>query len=182
MTIAGQVPRILIIDDEAASVAELRTILTGMGDILSAQNGKAGIAAVREQSPDLVLLDTEMPDIDGFDVCARLKADPATADIPIIFVTLQRGVEHETQALDLGAVDFILKPVNPAVLRVRVRTHLTLKFQNDVLRERASTDHLTGLPNRRSFDIAVEQEWRRARRSKEPLALALIDICSDPIT
>jgi diguanylate cyclase (GGDEF)-like protein len=117
-----------------------------------------------------------MPQMDGFAVCSALKADPATAEAAIIFVTAHTDVRHETDALERGAVDFITKPINPAVVRARVRTHVTLKRQTDLLRRLATLDGLTGVGNRRMFDHVLGQEWSRARRAAAPLGLALLDI------
>jgi len=97
-------------------------------------------------------------------------------DIPIIFVTALTTPEDETRALEAGAVDFITKPFNVAVVRARVRTHLTLKRQSDVMREMTLTDALTGVSNRRSFDDAIENEWRRCARSGTTLSVIMIDI------
>jgi diguanylate cyclase (GGDEF)-like protein len=126
--------------------------------------------------PDLILLDVVMDDIDGHDVCRRLKADPLTSAIPIIFVTSLNQEADEVMALGLGAVDFITKPINPVIVRARVRTHLTLKLQGDLLRASALLDGLTGVANRRKFDEDVQTDWRQCLRESAPLSLILIDI------
>ena len=97
-------------------------------------------------------------------------------EVPVIFVTAQESPDEETRALEAGAVDFITKPVNPAVVRARVRTHLTLKRQADLLRSLAFVDGLTGVANRRRFDDSLQREWRRSRRNGASLALLLIDV------
>ena len=104
------------------------------------------------------------------------ETNPLTSDILVIFVTAQTDPNDETRALETGGVDFIIKPVNPAVVRARVKTHLTLKFQNDLLRVLAFIDGLTGLANRRRFDETLQLESRRCRRNDAPLALLMIDI------
>jgi diguanylate cyclase (GGDEF)-like protein len=117
-----------------------------------------------------------MPGMDGIEVCRRLKADAALADIPIIFVTARSEPAEETRALEAGGVDFIAKPVNPAVVRARVRTHLTLKAQSDLLRSLVFVDGLTGVANRRRFDEALRDEWQHCRRAGTALTLLMIDI------
>jgi diguanylate cyclase (GGDEF)-like protein len=134
------------------------------------------IEMVRDVRPDLILLDAEMPGMDGFAVCAAIKSDPLFADLPILFVTAHADVDIETTALDLGAVDFIAKPLSPAIVKARVRTHLALKQRTDELHRLAGVDGLTGIANRRTFDSALDHEWRRACRSKSPLSLLLMDV------
>ncbi|MDO8605899.1 MAG: diguanylate cyclase [Phaeospirillum sp.] len=169
-------PRLLIIDDETGTIRLLTRILQDFGEIFFATSGEDGLAMVRRDQPDLVLLDAEMPGMSGFDVCAAIKCDPAFADLPILFVTAHSDMESETRALDLGAVDFITKPLSPPIVRARVRTHLTLKQRTDLLHRLAAVDGLTGIANRRSFDAALEQEWRRACRAGTPLSLLMIDV------
>jgi diguanylate cyclase (GGDEF)-like protein len=117
-----------------------------------------------------------MPGMDGFEVCAALKADAGTRDIPVIFVTAHTDAAQETRGLELGAVDFISKPVNPAVVRARVKTQLTLKFQTDLMRKLVFLDGLTGVFNRRYFDQQLSIEMARAMRAQSPLALIMIDV------
>jgi diguanylate cyclase (GGDEF)-like protein len=114
--------------------------------------------------------------MDGFETCQRLKAMANMVEVPIIFVTAKIGHETETLAFEAGAVDFINKPVNPDVVRARVRTHLKLKFQADLLRNLAQTDGLTGVANRRNFDETLQKEWQRCRRSGLPLSLIYVDV------
>jgi diguanylate cyclase (GGDEF)-like protein len=117
-----------------------------------------------------------MPDMDGHEVCRRLKENAHTSDIPVIFVTAQDSPEEEAYGLDVGAVDFISKPLNAPVVRARVRTHLTLKRQGDLLRSMALIDGLTGIANRRYFDEALAVEWRDCLRNDYPLSLILMDV------
>lgn len=168
--------RLLIIDDDPVSVRLLSEILKDSADIRFAMGGSRGIEIARDWVPDVVLLDAEMPDPDGFAVCKALKEHVATADAAVIFITAHTGAELETAALEAGAVDYVTKPVTPAVVRARVRTHATLKRQTDLLRRLAEIDGLTGLANRRVFDRTLNAEWRRATREEEPLALLMIDV------
>ncbi|HZX31297.1 MAG TPA: ATP-binding protein [Rhodocyclaceae bacterium] len=127
--------RILVVDDSAVNVSILNQALEDEHEVIFALNGTDALELARTRSPDLILLDAVMPDLDGYAVCDELQAHPATREIPIIFVTSLDGSEDETRALEAGAVDFIQKPVNAAVVQARVRTHLTLKRQRDRLRE-----------------------------------------------
>jgi diguanylate cyclase (GGDEF)-like protein len=169
-------PQLLIVDDDSGTIQVLAEILADMGDVYFATSGEMAIALIRERRPDLVLLDAEMPGLHGFDVCKTVKADPGFADLPILFVTAHTDIDHEIRALDAGAVDFISKPLSPPVVRARVKTHLALKQRTDQLLRLAAVDGLTGVANRRSFDAAVEQEWRRACRQGSFLSLLLVDV------
>jgi diguanylate cyclase (GGDEF)-like protein len=151
-------------------------MLDDLAEIVSAQNGEKGVQLAVAQPPDLILLDVEMQGMDGFEVCAAIRANIMLRDVPLIFVTAHAGAEFEARGLDAGAVDFIAKPFNPPIIRRRVRTHLTLKSQSDELRRLASVDGLTHLANRRAFDTTLDQEWRRSMRTGQVLSLALIDV------
>jgi len=169
-------PRVLVVDDHPANVQALYQALTGEYQVLVATNGEQALALCTARQPDLVLLDVVMPGIDGYEVCERLKAGAETQHIPVIFVTSHGDEAAETRGLGIGAVDFITKPINPAVVRARVKTHLTLKSQSDLLRQLVFKDGLTGVSNRRCFDAKLVEEWQRSRRSGLPLSLAIIDV------
>lgn len=168
--------RLLVVDDQQINAQALYRALSGEHQIFVATHGEQALLLCREKLPDMVLLDVVMPGIDGFEVCRRLKADSRTAEIPVIFVTASSDEAAETHGLALGAVDFISKPISPAIVRARVRTHLSLKAHADLLRQMAFMDGLTGVWNRRAFDGRVQSEWLRARRSAQALSLVLIDI------
>jgi diguanylate cyclase (GGDEF)-like protein len=174
--LADRRPHLLLVDDQSMNVFILRHAFEGDHRVSVALSGVEGLALCARGDVDLVLLDVMMPGMDGHEVCRLLKVDPATRDIPIIFVTSRSDESAEAQALDLGAVDFISKPVNARVVRARVRTHLTLKAQSDRLRQWAYVDGLTGVCNRRYFDARLESEWRRAARNQAPLSVVLIDV------
>ncbi len=169
--------RILIVDDVPDNIRVLSRMLVDDGhQISAATNGRQALKLAAACAPDLILLDVMMPEMDGYEACAALKADPQLGSIPIIFITALADVEDETRGLELGAVDYITKPFKESIVRVRVRTHLELKRQRDILQQLSHFDGLTGIPNRRAFDERLDQEWRRAVRSREPLAAAMIDI------
>jgi diguanylate cyclase (GGDEF)-like protein len=169
-------PRLLVVDDQSIHLQVLYRALAADHQLFMATSGEQALRVCQEQHPDLVLLDVVMSDMDGFEVLARLKAQPETTDIPVIFVTAHGGDEIETHCLQAGAVDFIPKPVNPNVVKARVKTHLTLKFQSDLLRDMAFVDGLTGVSNRRYFDERLAAEWGRSQRNGTALSLILLDV------
>jgi len=169
-------PRLLLVDDQALNIAALARLFQPGCEVLSATSGEQALALCAAHPIDLVLLDVMMPGMDGLEVCRRLKADPATRDVPVIFVTAQTDPQSETRGLGAGAVDFISKPISPAIVRARVKTHLTLKAQSDQLRQWAYVDGLTGVCNRRYFDERLISEWRRATRSGAALGVVLLDV------
>lgn len=173
---ADPVQRLLVVDDDPSMVRLLSRLLTGMARIHFATSGEDALLQMRQNPPDLVLLDAEMPGLGGYETCRQIKADPALAHVPVIFVTAHTDTASETHALTIGAVDFIPKPLNPPVVQARVRTHLALKRQSDELRRLTATDALTGIANRRAFDDGLQLEWRRALRSHAPLSLLMVDV------
>lgn len=170
-------PRLLVVDDQPINIQTLYQIFHADHEVFVATSGEQALAFCRGNPlPDLILLDVVMPGLDGLAVCQQLKADPVLANIPVIFVTACMDPADETRALEAGGVDFITKPVNPMVVRARVKTHLTLKAQGDFLRSLVFIDGLTGVANRRRFDEALLSEWRQCQRAGTPLALLMIDI------
>jgi diguanylate cyclase (GGDEF)-like protein len=167
---------ILLVDDDAGSIQLMARILSDVGSLRFATNGTDALRLARERTPDLILLDTEMPGLSGFETCHALKADPALADVPVIFVTSHSEPAFEVSGFELGAADFIAKPVSAPLLLARVKTQLRVKHMADELRRIATIDTMTGVPNRRRFDESLEREWRRGRRSSDPLALLMIDV------
>ena len=129
-----QRPRLLLVDDEPTNLQVLRHVLQADYRLLFATDGERALQVAREQRPDLVLLDIMMPNMDGYAVCCALKADAATASIPVIFITALDDSQDETAGFDVGGVDYLTKPVSPPVVRARVRTHLSL-VRMDELRE-----------------------------------------------
>ena len=169
-------PRLLVVDDQPINIQMLYQIFHDDYDVFMATSGQEALAFCQRNPPDLILLDVVMPGLDGHEVCRRLKADEATLDIPVLFITAQTSLDDETRAFEVGGVDFITKPVVPATVRARVKTHLALKVQGDLLRALVFIDGLTGVANRRRFDETLQAEWRRCRRSNLPLTVLMIDI------
>ena len=174
--LAPRRPRLLVVDDQPINIQALYQAFAADHQVLMATGGEQALALCASQQPDLVLLDVVMPGMDGHEVCRRLKMDEATRDTPVIFVTAHHDEAAETLGLELGAVDFISKPINPKIVRARVKTHLTLKAQADLLREWVYIDGLTGVHNRRYFDERLAIEWGRALRNGAPLSVVLLDV------
>lgn len=170
---------LLLVDDEATSINLLADLLEDKYGVMVANNGEKALALLKEgqiPKPDLILLDIKMPGIDGYEVCRCLKSDPATSEIPIIFVTAQDSDRDEEFGLNLGAVDYITKPFNPAIVKARVRTQLRLKRKTDLLEKLSNLDGLTQVANRRCFDENLELQVARHRRNQQPLGLVMLDI------
>lgn len=167
---------ILIVDDARLNIQIMTDILAGDYKIFSASSGQEALDIAMSQSVDLILLDIIMPGMDGYEVCQRLKRDSQTKNIPVIFISAMTEVKDETKGLEMGAIDYIFKPVNPAIVKVRVKNHLELKRYRDLLEKQSLLDGLTGIANRRHFDDIFDKEWRRALRSRDIIALVFLDI------
>ena len=182
--------KILIIDDTPANIQILNAILKDQYQIFFATHGKVGLEIARREQPDLILLDIMMPGMSGYEVCSQLKNSGKTHNIPIIFITAMVNPEEEARGLEAGAIDYLTKPVSPPIVRMRIRNHLKLKCQRDmlehlsqeladknsILESLAREDGLTGVANRRQFDEVLDAEIRRSGRSGQPLSLVLCDI------
>lgn len=169
-------PRVLVVDDQPSNILSICATLQSLYDVYMSTNGLEAIDLARKLSPDLILLDVVLSDIDGYEVCRRLKADQATSDIPVIFLTGRVEEEDEARGLAVGAIDYIRKPFSPAIALARVRTHLTLKLQNDKLKRLASIDGLTGLRNRRAFDTELAQSLAYSLREQRPMSVLMVDV------
>jgi two-component system, sensor histidine kinase and response regulator len=126
--------RLLVVDDIAKNLQVVGTVLLNQGyEVMPAASGAAALKCVRTRLPDLILLDLMMPEMDGLEVCRRLKADPLTQPIPVIFLTASNEMEHLVQGFAVGALDYVTKPFNPPELLARVKTHLELKHARDTI-------------------------------------------------
>ena len=155
--------RVLVVDDMPDNIEVLRGVLHKEYLLLAAINGAKALQIARSvQKPDIILLDVMMPEMDGYEVCRRLKADSRTAHIPVIFITGMGEVESETLALSLGAVDYITKPIIPAVVKARVKTHLALYDQNRELERlvQARTEELQRTRLRIIQDLGRAAEYK----------------------
>lgn len=168
---------ILIVDDVPTNVQTLALLLKEEYVIKVATGGARALElASQEPIPDLILLDVQMPDMNGYDVLKLLKEENITAQIPIIFVTGKDAVEDEEYGLQLGAVDYIAKPIRPSIVKARVKTHITLKQQHDQLVGMATHDQLTGLYNRHYLNDALSKKVAHAKRHGEALSVIIVDI------
>jgi diguanylate cyclase (GGDEF)-like protein len=180
---SGERNTILIVYDNLVNISFLEKILNKSGyDTFTATGGEEALEVVDKNKPDLVLLDVMMPQMDGFEVCEKLKSSHHTDDIPIIFLSAKTETEALVRGFDVGGADYITKPFQRAELLARVKTHITIKKmqvelleQNVLLAKLARTDPLTGVYNRRFFIEALEREFARSRRYENPLSLLIID-------
>jgi len=168
--------RVLLVDDDPGMIQVLGRLLSGYSQLRFATDGAQALAMAQSWQPELILLDAEMPGIDGFEVCRRLKADPLLAEVPIVFVTQHTEAWVEAAVFELGAADFVTKPVAGPALRARVAMQLRLHRTAQRLVRLARRDPLTGLAERAQFDEELDLECRRARRGGHPLALMLASL------
>lgn len=189
--------RILIVDDEATNRYFLETALSREYETVLACDGFEAVTLMREKRPDLILLDVMMPGLSGFDLCRMIKSEEPFSEIPVIFLTALDSVEAETEGLEAGGIDFLQKPVNPLLLKLRIGNHLELNRRNRLIREQmalliiqkeeleraydkisqiATIDELTGLRNRRFFNSSLTAAISMARRHGQPLSVILADL------
>jgi diguanylate cyclase (GGDEF)-like protein len=173
---ARERPRVLVADDEEDARAALSMSLDGDYEVTAVADGEAVVEAARAGHPDLVLMDLYMPRLDGFEALERHRADPATSDIPVIFVSAGGDDAVKARSLDLGAIDYLQKPFSERELRARVERTLRLSRSQTALRELAQTDPLTGLANLRAFRARLDEEVKRARRYGTPLTCVMADM------
>ncbi len=169
--------KVLIIDDspQALKIAQARLAKENL-DILCAPNGKKGLKMARSSRPDLILLDIDMPEMSGFEICRMLKADEELCIIPVIFLTASDDQENKVKGLDMGAVDYVTKPFDAFELRARVRAALRTKHLQDLLIKYAQVDPLTELWNRRALMERLAREWSRVQRHGGKFSLIMADL------
>ncbi len=174
----GNPSRVLVVDDNALNLKIISDVLKEDYSVITAKSGPEalGILAAAPPLPQLILLDVVMPDMNGFEVCKIIKSTHEWGEIPIIFLTALSNEDDEAYGLELGAVDYITIPFNPALMKARVRNHIRLKLYYDRLMQNSLVDGLTGIPNRKRFDETLAQEWKRSFRCGEPLSLIIADI------
>ncbi len=188
--------RILIVEDSPTNLSMLASMLRGAQlEVEIALNGAEALHCIEKSPPSLILLDIQLPDVNGFDLCQTLKKKPTVCDIPIIFMTAMSGLEDKVRGLSIGAVDYITKPFQPAEVLARVRIHMEMRLltcrvmeqaalleqANKELQSLARLDSLTQVANRRWFDEYLKREWLRLVREKKPLSLIFCDVdCFKP--
>jgi diguanylate cyclase (GGDEF)-like protein len=169
--------KVLIIDAAQSDHAALAVCLKDEPITLySACDGEAGIASANAIGPDLILLDVELPGVDGFEICRRLKAGAKTREIPIILLTAATGSEEKMRGLELGALDYISKPIDLAEVLARVWAALRASFFLNLLSKKAMIDGVTGLWNRQYFEQRMTAEISLARRSGRPISCLLAEV------
>jgi len=167
---------ILVVDDEAANHMFLSHLLSPDYTIFAAKNGQSAIKMAMELVPDLILLDIIMPEMNGYDVLSALKNNTETRNIPVIFITGLNSSEDEKKCLALEVVDYISKPFDRDIVKLRVRNHIKIVNQLRTIDLLSSTDHLTSLMNRRGFEKLLSSEWARSIREKMPISVMVLDV------
>ena len=170
-------PTILVVDDMTTTLLLIHDLLKDTYEVKIAKSGAKALEILESPNDiDLILLDIEMPDINGYDVCKRIKNNETIKNIPIIFITGRTSQEDEEYGLNLGAIDYITKPFNKAIVKLRIKNYLDLKIKNDMLEKLSMYDGLTNIRNRRYFDETFEKTFSEIKRDKKSLAVLMIDI------
>lgn len=196
---------ILVVDDDPKNLDLLSSKLAGHGHKFRvATSGQGAIMAVRSSRPDLIMLNVRMPDLDGYEVCRRLKDDPETRSVPVIFISALDEALDKVRAFEIGGADYVSKPFQFEEVLARIEHQLEIARLQESLQKRneelatknelltkisielevanaeltrlSTTDALTGIPNRRQFHDRIEVEWRRAERDRRELSLLMIDV------
>ena len=158
--------KILIVDDEPNNLQILRQILNANYSLIFAKNGKEALDAVVKHQPDLVLLDVMMPEMDGYEACQQLKKNPATQSIPVIFVTAMSDVDDESHGFDMGAVDYITKPVSAPIVLSRVQSHLSLVHVDELQKSQRAAVYMLGEAGHYNDADTGVHIWRMAAYSR----------------
>ena len=153
---------VLIVDDQASSRLVLETLLEDMVSCTSVSSGQEAIDYCKFRTPDLILMDVSMPELDGHETTRLLRKKPSLANIPIIFVTSSSSDDEESKCWNSGCVDFVSKPVNACTLRNRVKSHLNHKLRYDLLEKLIYIDNLTGAYNRHYLDDYLPRSYSEA--------------------
>ena len=167
---------VMVVDDSPINIQMLSQMLDELYEVSFATSGTEALEIASRQLPDIILLDVIMPDMNGYEVCRRLKADPLLREIPVIFITALTEQQDEISGLQVGAVDYITKPFHPDIVILRLKNQLELKMYRDTHARLALIDGLTGIANRRSFDKQLQREWLLAQRYQRNISLVMIDI------
>jgi putative two-component system response regulator len=139
----NQKQTVLVVDDAPENISLITSLLKELYKVKIATSGKKALQiAFSAEPPDLILLDIMMPEMDGYEVCEHLKSDPQTLNIPVIFLTAKSDVDDEMKGLEMGAVDYITKPISPPIVLARVQTHLRLKRITDYLKMKLERDNI----------------------------------------
>lgn len=169
--------KLLIVDDSVVIQRLVQARMRADGfEVICANTAKDIVQLCQQTSPDVIILDIDMPEVTGFEACKMLKDDSSTSQIPIIFLSAKTSTDEKVKGLDIGAIDYVTKPFDPVELRARVRSAFRTKYLLALLEQKARVDGLTGLYNRAFFNDRIEEELDRARRYNGSLGLILFDV------
>lgn len=168
--------KVLIVDDSPVQAAQLERILGEDYDVTAVHTARDGLLAAGRGDFSLILLDVVMPDMDGFTLLKKLQDEVITRHLPVILITSLGDIEHEQQGLTLGAVDYIVKPFHPLIVKARVNTHIKLYQYRKQVEFQSMTDQLTGVANRRRYDHYSRLKWQEAVRLQLPFSICMFDI------
>ena len=167
---------ILIVDDENLQIKALAHLLENDYTIYIAKNGEAALEIAEKYTPDLILLDILMPDMDGYETISHLKANSKTNNIPVVFTTGLRDEDDEIKGLEHDVADYITKPFNPKIVPLRVRNQIKIINQMRAIERLSRIDQLSNIPNRRYFVERLEADWGSSIRKFQPLSILILDI------
>lgn len=168
--------RVLVVDDDPLMRHLLQCCLRKICKVTTVDSAEEAINVCRDSQPDLVLMDWVLDGISGIDACKQMQDYPELSEIPVIFVTSNTSEENQELCWEAGAVDFVPKPIVPKTLQNRVKTHLKYKLQTDLLKQYSFVDGLTGIYNRRFFDMEIQRQLKQTVRLKQPFATMMLDI------
>lgn len=171
-------PTLMIVAHQPQTVLTVHQLFKHDYQVVSSRSGQEALLRCQQQQPDLILLATRLPDMSGFHVCKQILADQALREIPVLLLADGDSREDLLQGLRMGAQDFIPMPIEAEVISARVKVHLVGKLQRDMLRGLAYRDGLTGISNRRRFDLEFPRIWSFCARTRSSLAFGLVDLDS----
>ena len=175
MESSEQMSKICLVDDNMTSLTIARDMLKSSYKVYPSPSAAKFFELIENVTPDLILMDVDMPQMNGYEAVKVLKEDERFKDIPVIFLTAKDDEESELKGFELGAVDYITKPFHPSIIKARITTHLTIVEQRRIIEKISLTDTLTKIPNRRNFDKHMDSEWKRAIREELSIGMIMID-------
>ena len=167
---------ILVVDDSRLNLVIAQDLLSEEYRVATVNSGEGAFQYLKESEPDLVLLDIQMPGMDGFTLLKKLQEEVITQSVPVILITSLSDIENEQRGLTLGAVDYITKPFHPLIVKARVNTHIKLYQYRKQVEHQSMTDQLTGIANRRQHDYYSTIKWQEAVRLQVPFSICMFDI------
>ena len=168
--------KVLIVDDSLVQAAQLKSMIDQELEVTIVHTAVEGLREAGTGEYSLILLDLILPDMDGFTMLKELQEREAARHVPVIIITSLSAIEHEQRGLALGAVDYVLKPFHPTLIRARVNTHIKLYQYRRLAEEQSVTDWLTGVANRRRHDQGSISMWQEAVRLRLPISVCMMDI------